>query len=520
MKDKTERQPQQSEQKNKQEKELHYVAPFILKKRHLILPIICTTLLYLAYLHSTPMVLFTLTIYFIAYLNRRQIYKSLYYKKLSLWFMYRDIKKMSKNINQTQMLLAKNLLNIPIKEGETEVKSFLDLIENFGKKYPFMNMIKDTRNEKIWVEGTPMKCISSYSYLSLTEDERVQNFALEQAKKYSTGNHGPRMLCGNLVILEDLEKDLARFFNREAALVFSSGYLACMSAIAGIASKNDFIIMDKLCHASLKAGVRLSAAGSAHYFGHNNFEEAESIIKRKRKSGQRLIMIIEGVYSMDGDIGNLEKARIICDKYGGTLIVDEAHSLGTIGKTGHGTEEHFNYKYRADIICGTFSKSLASVGGYIVCDKDLRTFYTLYAPGLVFSAPLSAYNTAAAMKALQILEQEPEKTAKLQENSKYLRDRFKENGFNIGHSVTCVIPVIFNDPIQTMDLHYFMKQKGFFSAAVMAPACPILEPRFRITPNCTQKKEDLDDIINVFVAARNACLPHPAFKELKDVLGL
>ena len=427
---------------------------------------------------------------------------------------------MSKNLNQAQLLLTKALLELEIKPGEDESTSFGDLIDYFGVRYPFMNMIKDTRDEKIWVEGKRMKCISSYSYLSLTEDMRVQNFALESAKKYSTGNHGPRMLCGNLVILEDLEKDIAKFFGRDGALVFSSGFLACMSAIAGIVTKDDLVVMDKLNHSSLKAGVRLSAAGKAHFFKHNDFNDCERIIKKNLRRGQRLILIIEGIYSMDGDIGKLDKAREIVDKYGGLLILDEAHSLGTIGKTGHGTEEHYGYKYKADIICGTFSKSVASVGGYIACNKALRTFYTLYAPGLVFSAPLSAYNTGAAMKAFQLIVQEPEKVTKLQENSKYLRDKFREHKFNIGDSETCVIPVIFNDPLQTINLHYYMKSKGFFTAAVMAPACPILAPRFRITPNCSMNRKDLDDIIELFIEARNECHPHPKFVEIKKVLGL
>ena len=495
--------------KEVEEKKEKFVAPFILKKRHFILPIIATSLLYLAYLHSTAMVLLVITTYLMIYINRHTIKKSIWYKKLNLWFLYRDVQKMSKNLNQVQLLLTKKLLEIPIGKEESEVKSFMDLIDYFGMKYPFMNMIKDTKEERIWVQGTHMRCISSYSYLSLTEDVRVQNFALESAKKYSTGNHGPRMLCGNLCILEDLEKDIAKFFDREGALVFSSGYLACMSAIAGYVQKGDFLIMDKLCHNSLKAGVRLSLAGSAHYFKHNNFEEAERIIAKKKKKNQRLIMIIEGVYSMDGDIGHLDKARKLCDKYGGTLILDEAHSLGTIGKTGRGTEEYYDFKHKADIIVGTFSKSIASVGGYIACSNDLRTYYTLYAPGLVFSAPLSAYNTGAAIKSFSIINQEPEKVLKLQENSTYLRNKFREHKFNIGNSETCVIPVIFNDPLQTINLHYFMKKKGFFTAAVMAPACPILEPRFRITPNCTQTRQDLDDIINVFIEARDACPPDP-----------
>jgi len=305
---------------------------------------------------------------------------------------------------------------------------------------------------------------------------------------------------------------LAKFLNKENALVFSSGYLACMSCVAGVARKGDMLLMDKLCHASLKAGAKLSGANIV-YFKHNDYKDAEKQINSHKY--KKLIMVIEGVYSMDGDIGNLPEARRLADKYKATLILDEAHSLGAIGKTGRGTEEYYDYKIKADIVCGSFTKSLASVGGYIACSKDMREFYTFYGQGVVFSAPLSAYHAGAADKALEIIENTPELVTKLQENSTYLRNKFRENNFDIGDSITCVVPVVFKDTIQTLSIHRWLLSKGYFSSLVMAPACSITAPRFRITASSSLTKQEMDKIVDIFIQARNA---NKEDKELTDIL--
>jgi len=271
--------------------------------------------------------------------------------------------------------------------------------------------------------------------------------------------------------------------------------------------------MDKLCHASLKAGAKLSGANIVT-FKHNDFKDAEKQFKKNKN--MRLIMVIEGVYSMDGDIGNLEEARKFCDKHDGFLILDEAHSLGTIGKTGRGTEELYEYKYKADVVCGSFTKSLASVGGYLTCSRKLREFYTFNAPGAVFSAPLSAYHAGAADKSLEILDAHPEIVTKLQENSKYLRDKFKEHKFNIENSVTCVIPVIFRDIQQCLKMHAWLLEHGFFTSLVMAPACAVEAPRFRITANSNQTREELDEVVNIFIRATEAVPESPELKELLE----
>ena len=438
-----------------------------------------------------------------------------WFKKLHFLWTFKRLRDQSKSLNQTQVLLAKHLLGVPIEDDENEVKSFNDVMNSMGDDWPFMMKVKDTRKALVTVKGKKVDCISSYSYIDLARDERVQEAAIEAAKGYSAGNHGPRMLCGNLEILEQLEQSIAKFYRREAALVFSSGYLACMSAIAGFARKGDLLLMDRLTHASLKAGAKLSNA-KVVYFNHNDFKHAEKLIRSHKYT--KLVMVIEGVYSMDGDVGLIDQARVLCDKYHGTLILDEAHSLGTIGKTGHGTEEMFDYKYKADIICGTFTKSISSVGGFITCNQDVRHYYTFNAPGLVFSAPLSAYHCGAASKAFEIIENEPERVAKLQSNAEYLRNKFKEFNFNIGHSYTCVIPVIFRDTVQCLKMHGVLFEKGFFTATVMAPACPVTAPRFRITACSNMTIDEMDRIVKAFCEAREAIPENPELRELLEGL--
>lgn len=434
-------------------------------------------------------------------------------RKLNFWWEFRSLQKIARNLNHAQTLVVKKLRNVPIDPNESEAKTFNDCRRSFGDKWPFMIKVSRTRDPKVDVGGKKVNMISSYSYLDLGRDPLVQEAAIEAAREYSTGNHGPRMLCGNLEILENLEKKIAGFFRKDAALVFSSGYLACMSAISGVARKGDLLLMDKLCHASLRSGAKLSGAKIVN-FKHNDYADAERLINKHKRQYKQLFIVIEGVYSMDGDIGNLPEARRLCDKYKALLIMDEAHSLGVLGKTGRGTEEHYDWKFKADVICGSFTKAIASVGGYITCEQELRDYYTFGATGLVFSAPLSAYHAGAAYKSFEIIENEPERVQQLQKNAEYMRNKFKENNFNIGDSVTCVIPVIFKDTLQAMNLHAYLLEHGFFSSLVMAPACPIDAPRFRITASATLTKEEVDACVNIFIEGRKNVKENPELKEL------
>ena len=474
-----------------------------------------TVLVISGYFYSYKLAFLITLGYIIIHFTLQTQYVKNYIKKYKVYQKLKPYLKYSKSLNHATTLIAKYIVGLPIKKDETEVDTFNEIKDHLGVQWPFMIKIKDTRNPLITVNNKQAKCISSYNYLDLGRDESCQIAAIEAAKAYSTGNHGPRMLCGNLQILEDLEVKIASFFGKEAALVMSSGYLACMSTIAGISKKGDLLLMDKLCHASLKAGSKICSAKTV-FFKHNDFKDAENQIKKHKFNN--LIMVIEGIYSMDGDIGDLPTARKLCDKYKGLLIIDEAHSLGTIGKTGRGTAEHFNYVAEADIICGTFTKAVSSVGGFLACSRRLREYYTFYAPGAVFSAPLSAYHAGGALRSFEIIEQKPELVQRLQENSEYMIKRFKENNFDLGDTETCVLPVMFRDINQVVSIHHYLLNKGFFAAAVMAPACPLDSPRFRICATASYTKKDMDEIIDIFIDARENNKESEKVKELVEVL--
>lgn len=435
--------------------------------------------------------------------------------KIKFYFEIKPYLKAAKSLNHSTTLMGKFLRNMPVKQGETEVDSYTDIMNNFGEKWPFMKEVANTRSNLITVEGKPVKCVSSYNYLNFGRDERCQKSAIDAAEKYSSGNHGPRMLCGNLEILEELENKIAKFYKKESALVFNSGFLACMSAICGIARKNDLVLMDKLNHASLRYGCKCSSAKTA-YFKHNDYVDAEKQIKKAKfdpKKG-KLIVVTEGIFSMDGDLGYLDKARMLADKYNGILICDEAHSLGTVGKTGRGLEELYEYKYICDIIVGTFSKTISSVGGFITCSKKMRDYLCFYSPGLVFSAPLSAYHCGAAIKAFELIDEEPERMTKCQENGDYLRKKLKENNFDIGVSETIVVPVIFSCIDKIIRMHANLLKKGYFTACVMAPACPLDASRLRLCATSDMNKEDIDEFVKILKEVREEEVDNERFKRL------
>jgi len=423
------------------------------------------------------------------------------------------LKRMAKSMNHFQVLLGKLALGLPIEEKESEQKSYLDLKRSMGPKWPFMWTMNSVRSrDEVIVNDLPCRVYSSYAYLDFVRDDRVQEAAITAARQYASGNHGPRMLGGNTLILRELEKKLATWLGRDDALCLSAGYLACASAIAGLLRKGDVIFADAYAHASLRAGIKLSGV-KTFFFRHNDFDACKKLVEKNRHKYRNAWVIIESVYSMDGDIGNLPVARKLCDEHQMKIILDEAHGLGVLGEGGRGAEEHFGCPGAADVIVGTFSKSFSSVGGYIVSDRNTVEFLDFHAPGNVFSAPLSAYHAGAALKALELMQTEQCRLDSLKENMRYLR-RALETGNGHwredypqelkyvleGDASTCVMPLVLpDDPIRVLSLAERMRQKGFAMAAVCAPACPVRRPRFRITATSAYSKQDMDEFVEALV---------------------
>lgn len=437
------------------------------------------------------------------------------------------LKSRAQSMNHWMVMLGKKALGIEIRDGESEMDSYLDIRSHIGDKWPYMWEVDNVKSrDAVNVQGVDCKIFSSYGYLDLLRDESVQEAAIAAARTYATGNHGPRMLGGNTKILRELEQKFAKWLGREDSLLCSAGYLACMSAGVALCRKGQIVLADDRCHASLRAGLKMCGA-KVIFFKHNDFADAEALAKKHLRTvaapgaeRTRGWVMIESVYSMDGDVGDLPAAAKLARKWGLKIICDEAHGLGVLGKTGRGLEEHYGLPLgsEVDVVVGTFSKSFSSVGGFIVTDSRTVKFLDFYAPGNVFSAPLSAYHAGGVLRALEIIESSPQLIAKVQKNSKELRRLLESVQWPVGTAetlkfelegdgATCVLPIVFpNDPIRMMTIADKMRRKGIQLAAVCAPACPVRRPRFRLTATSAYTQEDMEMFVAKLV---ETCLETP-----------
>lgn len=340
---------------------------------------------------------------------------------------------------------------------------------------------------------------------------QVQEAAISAARVWSTGSHGARMLGGNSSILRDLERVVARYYGRDDALLCATGFLATMSAVAAVAKKGDLILADQRAHASLRTGMSISGARFL-FFKHNNYAHLKRLLQRERRKARNCWLVVESVYSMEGDIADLPVVRSLADAFNAKIICDEAHGLGVLGKTGRGLEEYYDMPGSCDVLCGTFSKSISGVGGFITCMRPLIDFMDFHAPGSVFSASLTAYSAGGALKAFELMTGEQQwRISKAQENSRYLR-RLLETGdghwppdypeelkYQLeGVDCTTVIPVVFpNSPQRMFRIALTLLDKGFYCAAAAFPACPLMRPRIRVTATAAYSKE----LMHAFVKA-------------------
>ncbi|OII77640.1 8-amino-7-oxononanoate synthase protein [Cryptosporidium andersoni] len=417
-------------------------------------------------------------------------------------------------------LLEKKFLKLEIRKGETEKESYVDIKKHLQRKgvWPYMQEVSQPRSDKVLCEGYEATPMSSYSYLDLVYDERVQKKAIEAAQQYSTGSHGPRMLGGNTPLLRELEKAVGEFFGREDSLIVATGYMACMGAVCAIYKKGDVFFGDDRLHASIRAGFKVSGA-KVYFFKHNNMAHLEQLVKQYRRKYRDAWIFIESVYSMDGDIAPLPDVRSIADKYDMKICIDEAHGMGVLGKMGRGLEEHFNMPGAADVIVGTFSKSAAGVGGYITSNKLFVDFLDFHTPGNTFSAALPAYCAGGVLESLRIISSEPERVEKCRKNSLYLRNLIKSGGgywpadypedkkYTVeGDDCTSVIAVVFKDDIlRVIDVAHEMLKRGWLLSCVAFPACPLRFPRFRVTARAGYTQQLMDNFVKDLVECSVAC---------------
>ncbi len=364
-----------------------------------------------------------------------------------------------------------------------------------GGYYPYFLPLEDTEGTEVTIRGHRLIMIGSNNYLGLTTHPKVREAAIEAIRRYGTSCTGSRFLNGNLALIEELEARLARFMGKEKALVFSTGFQTNLGAISALVGRNDVVITDKEDHASIVDGCRL-AFGSMKRFRHNDMADLERVLASCPEGSGKLV-VVDGVFSMGGDLANLPEIVPLCKKYGARLMVDDAHSIGVLGD-GRGTAAHFGLHDQVDIIMGTFSKSFASLGGFIVGDEPVIHYVQHMARSLIFSASITPPNVAAAMAALEIMETEPERRTRLLSIADRMRREFQRMGYNTGNSVTPIIPIIIGDRMSTGFMWKRLYEEGIYVNPVIEPAVPPGMSLLRTSYMATHTDEQMDRVLEAF----------------------
>ncbi|MGC2063612.1 MAG: pyridoxal phosphate-dependent aminotransferase family protein [Thermodesulfovibrionales bacterium] len=361
--------------------------------------------------------------------------------------------------------------------------------------YPYFRVIESAQDPEVVIDGKKMIMVGSNNYLGLTNHPQVKEAAINAVRKYGSGCAGSRFLNGTLDIHVRLEEKLARFIRKEAALVFSTGFQVNLGVISALAGKDDILIIDKMDHASIIDGCRLSYADVVK-FRHNDMADLERILK-EHKSRKKLI-VVDGVFSMEGDIVNLPDVVSLAQKYQARIMVDDAHGIGVLGKSGRGTAEHFGLEKEVDLIMGTYSKSLASIGGFIAGEEPVIHFIKHFARALIFSASPPPASVAAVDAALDIIDNEPDRLERLWVITRKMQDGFRSIGYETGPSETPIIPILVGDDLKAFTMAMMLQQEGIFVNVAVSPAVATGKALIRTSYMATHTDEQLDRVLAAF----------------------
>ena len=379
----------------------------------------------------------------------------------------------------------------PILDKCRELATVNDLRE--AGLYPYFMPIEASHDTWVVIDGARKIMVGSNNYMGLTHDPRVLEAAREALNKFGSGNTGSRFLNGNLDLHEQLEDELADFTGMEAALVFSTGYQTNLGTLGALIGRADTVYIDKLDHASLQDGVRLGL-GRTRRFNHNDFATLRRMLEAETPSRGKLIAV-DGVYSMEGDIADLPTLVELRREYGAAILVDDAHAVGVLGETGAGTAEHWGLTDEVDLILGTFSKSFASIGGFVAGRADVIDYLQHNARALMFSASMPPASAATVLKALEIIRDEPERREQLWKNTYRMMEGFKSIGFDIGPTETPIIPILIGPMEKTFVFWRALFEAGVFSNPVVPPAVPEGSCRLRTSYMATHTDDDLDFVL-------------------------
>jgi len=360
--------------------------------------------------------------------------------------------------------------------------------------YPYFIPLSETEATEVTVGDHRLIMIGSNNYLGLTTHPKVRQAAIEATQFYGTSCTGSRLLNGTLELHLELERRLAEFVGTDAALIFPTGYQTNVGTISALVGRGDFIVTDKENHASIVDGCRL-AFGEVRRFNHNDMTHLERVLSRLPEDVGKL-MIVDGVFSMGGDVAPLPEIVALCQKYGARLMVDDAHAIGVLGG-GRGTAAHFDLCEHVDLIMGTFSKSFASLGGFIAGAEDVIHYIQHHARSLIFSASITPASTAAALAALEVMQEEPERIARVNQIGDRMRAGFRQLGFNVGDTKTPIVPIIIGDNTRTFMTWKAFYEAGLYTNPVVSPAVPPELSLLRTSYMATHTDEQLDRVLEI-----------------------
>jgi 8-amino-7-oxononanoate synthase len=358
-----------------------------------------------------------------------------------------------------------------------------------ASRNPFYRAISSAQDPVVVLDGHEVIMLGSNNYLGLTNHPEVKEAAAVALALYGTGCAGSRLLNGTLDIHVELEERLAEFTRREAALTFSTGFQANLGALGILLARSDVAILDALDHASIIDGCRLGF-GRSYKFRHNDMDDLEK--KLEFSKGHPQLVVVDGVFSMEGDLADLPHIVDLKRRFGARLMVDDAHGLGVFGEHGRGTAEHFGCEADVDLVMGTFSKSLATVGGFVAGPADVIDYVRLHARAEIFSAAPPPASVAAAQKALEIVEREPERRKHLWENTEYMKRELTKLGFDTGASASPIIPILVGDDLKAYDTVLRLQDEGVFANPVVSPAVPEGRAMLRTSYMATHTREHLN----------------------------
>lgn len=368
--------------------------------------------------------------------------------------------------------------------------------------YPYFRPIEENEGPVVQIEGRKIIMAGSNNYLGLTAHPKVVEAAVKAVEKYGTGCSGSRYLTGTLDLHIELENRLAKFFNAESVLLFSTGYQTAQGVIPTLVGRNEYIISDKDNHACIIAGNLMAkgALGNFVRYKHNDMDDLERVIEKVPADAAKLI-VSDGVFSTGGEIVNLPRLNEIAKKHKARIMIDDAHSVGVIGKGGRGTASEFNLEKEIDLTMGTFSKTFASLGGFVAGPERVINFIKHFSLALIFSASPTPASVASALAALDILEKEPERVQRLISNANYMRKNLKEKGFKVIEGRTAIVPVIIGNDELAFKMWRLLYDSGVFVNVFISPGVPEGRQMMRTSYMATHEKEHLDEIIHLFEKA-------------------